>query len=113
MKAPEQARKDASPRMNVTSKSPVGDTSVVTLISTDTTLYHCQKAKEVCLAQSGGRQHMMLRQQLVLLVSSVYGMADNASHTPTSEVCSAVVGGSSQADHLKRKYAMDDSIGGS
>ena len=39
MKAPEQAREDTSPaKIDVTSKSPVGDISVVTLIRTDTTL---------------------------------------------------------------------------
>ena len=48
-KAPEQAREDTSPRkIDVTSKSPVGDISVVTLIRTDTTLDHSQKAEKVC-----------------------------------------------------------------
>ena len=32
----------------MTSKSPVGDISVVTLIRTDTTLDHSQKAEKVC-----------------------------------------------------------------
>ena len=36
----------------VTSKSPVGDISVVTLIRTDTTLDHSQKAKKVCCKHS-------------------------------------------------------------
>ena len=35
-------------KINVTSKSPVGDTSVGTLIRTDTTLDHSQKAEKVC-----------------------------------------------------------------
>ena len=35
-------------KVNVTSKSPVGDISVVTLIRTDTTLDHSQKAEKVC-----------------------------------------------------------------
>ena len=49
MKAPEQAQKNTSPRkINVTSKSPVGDISVVTLIRTDTTLDQSQKAEKVC-----------------------------------------------------------------
>ena len=39
--APPQAK------INVTSKSPVGDISVVTLIRTDTTLDHSQKAEKV------------------------------------------------------------------
>jgi len=48
MKASEQAREDTSPRkIDVTSKSPVGDISVVTLIRTDTTLDHSQKAEKV------------------------------------------------------------------
>ena len=34
----------------MTSKSPVGDISVVTLIRTDTTLDHSQKAEKVCIA---------------------------------------------------------------
>ena len=47
MKAPEQAREDTSPaKIDVTSKSPVGDISVVTLIRTDTTLDHSQKAEK-------------------------------------------------------------------
>ena len=48
MKAPEQAREDTSPaRIDVTSKSPVGNISVVTLKGTDTTLDHSQKAEKV------------------------------------------------------------------
>ena len=35
-------------KIRVTSKSPVGDISVVTLIRTDTTLDHSQKAEKVC-----------------------------------------------------------------
>ena len=35
-------------KITVTSKSPVGDISVVTLIRTDTTLDHSQKAEKVC-----------------------------------------------------------------
>ena len=34
-------------KIHVTSKSPVGDISVVTLIRTDTTLDHSQKAEKV------------------------------------------------------------------
>ena len=46
---PEQAQADVSPlKIVVTSKSPVGDISVVTLIRTDTTLDHSQKAEKVC-----------------------------------------------------------------
>ena len=46
--SPEQAREDTSPaKIDVTSKSPVGDISVVTLIRTDTTLDHSQRAEKV------------------------------------------------------------------
>ena len=49
MKTLEQAQEDTSPaKINVTIKSPVGDISVVTLIRTDTTLDHSQKAEKVC-----------------------------------------------------------------
>ena len=53
MKAPEQAKvkevKTLPPqqKIDVTSKSPVGDISVVTLIRTDTTLDHSRKAEKV------------------------------------------------------------------
>ena len=40
-------------KINVTSKSPVGDISVVTLIRTDTTLDHSQKAEKVCMCVCG------------------------------------------------------------
>jgi hypothetical protein len=40
-------------KINVTSKSPVGDISVVTLIRTDTTLDHSQKAEKVWLPYRG------------------------------------------------------------
>ena len=42
--------------IEVTSKPPVGGISVVTLIRTDTTLDHSQKAEKVCLAQGVGKQ---------------------------------------------------------
>ena len=49
LRSSEQAREDTSPeKIDVTSKSPVGDISVVTLIRTDTTLDHSQKAEKVC-----------------------------------------------------------------
>ncbi len=48
LEASEQAQEDITPsKINVTSKSPVGDISVVTLIRTDTTLDHSQKAERV------------------------------------------------------------------
>ena len=39
-------------KINVTSNSPVGEISVVTLIRTDTTLDHSQKAEKVCSANA-------------------------------------------------------------
>ena len=49
LEASEQAQEDILPsKIDVTSKSPVGDISVVTLIRTDTTLDHSQKAEKVC-----------------------------------------------------------------
>ena len=46
----EQAQSSISPRkIVVTCKSPVGDISAVTLIRTDTTLDHSQKAEKVCM----------------------------------------------------------------
>ena len=49
VKASERAHEDSSPaKLDVTSKSPVGDISGVTLIRTDTTLDHSQKAKKAC-----------------------------------------------------------------
>ena len=46
--APEQAQADIpTAKIDVTSKPPVGDISVVTLIRTDTTLDHSQKAEKV------------------------------------------------------------------
>jgi hypothetical protein len=50
----EQAREETTPagKIDVTSKSPVGDISVVTLIRTDTTLDHSQKAEKVCSPRS-------------------------------------------------------------
>ena len=47
------ARTPSPRKINVTSKSPVGDISVVTLIRTDTTLDHSQKAEKVCMQSVG------------------------------------------------------------
>ena len=50
MRVLEQAQEVISPtKIDGTIKSPVGDISVVTLIRTDTTLDHSQKAEKVCL----------------------------------------------------------------
>ena len=51
----EQAQSSISPRkIVVTCKSPVGDISAVTLIRTDTTLDHSQKAEKVCVVLAAG-----------------------------------------------------------
>ena len=128
MKAPEQAQKDTSPRkINVTSKSPVGDISVVTLIRTDTTLDHSQKAEKVCSVGNVGSRHIVIRHPAVLIglclrSELVLGasmccqrlLPVNAPHIARkADIKILCVGGSSQADRLKRNYAMDDSIGGS
>ena len=55
---PEQAREYTSPtKIIVTSKFPVGNISVVTLIRTDTTLDHSQKAEKVCPMASSTSLH--------------------------------------------------------
>ena len=52
--APEQAQADIpTAKIDVTSKPPVGDISVVTLIRTDTTLDHSQEAEKVSRALHG------------------------------------------------------------
>ena len=50
-----QASSERSPhrKIDVTSKPPVGGISVVTLIRTDTTLDHSQKAEKVCQSACG------------------------------------------------------------
>ena len=45
--SPEELSLKSCPQEHVTSESPVGDISVVTLIRTDTTLDHSQKAEKV------------------------------------------------------------------
>ena len=53
LRSTRQAWQTTSPSKNyVTSKSPVGDIPVVTLIRTDTTLDHSQKAEKVCHANA-------------------------------------------------------------
>ena len=48
-------------KINVTSKSPVGDISVVTLIRTDTTLDHSQKAEKVCRGVSQTPSRLLIQ----------------------------------------------------
>ena len=68
MRTPKQSQKATPPIKNhVTSKSPVGDISVVTLIRTDTTLDHSQKAEKVCLQPVAAMAQSALQHHLVLL----------------------------------------------
>ena len=59
-------------KINVTSKSPVGDISVVTLIRTDTTLDHSQKAEKVCCRESREKKGNLMYTKTRLL-SKHYG----------------------------------------
>lgn len=73
-------------KINVTSKSPVGDISVVTLIRTDTTLDHSQKAEKVWLAPvraQGEAQHMQRPRCLRTnaLCVEQFGRCPNCRHT--------------------------------
>ena len=61
MKHTEQAQMMQLPgKIYVTSKSPVGDIPVVTLIRTDTTLDHSQKAEKVCFCHLEGKANRNL-----------------------------------------------------
>ena len=62
LEASEQAQEDIPPNKNKgDSKSPVGDISVVTLIRTDTTLDHSQKAEKVYVCVSKACFHKKTR----------------------------------------------------
>ena len=101
--------KEAPPqrKIDVTSKSPVGDISVVTLIRTDTTLDHSQKAEKVCL--SSRNTQSLKRHTSTKALFLIFGRkALQQLHQARN-----VVGKSSQAACLMRNSAMDDSIGGS
>ena len=73
----------------MTSKSPVGDISVVTLIRTDTTLDHSQKAEKVCgsKAHTGGvhtdGQHMCWLCGVAEGVVQVEGITGVGARRPT------------------------------
>ena len=55
VRASEQAQDRLSPeKIDVTSKSPVGDISAATLVRTDATLDHSQKAEKIWLLLRGG-----------------------------------------------------------
>ena len=100
--------KEAPPqrKIDVTSKSPVGDISVVTLIRTDTTLDHSQKAEKVCLTskKTQNEKTNCNKDPVFYIWQQDIQQSHQAHH---------VVGKSSQAACLMRNSAMDDSIGGS
>ena len=96
MRVPEQAQEDISPaKIDVTIKSPVGDISVVTLIRTDTTLDHSQKAEKVCVAQNFQNLFQTKKRKmylgLVLLLKVSFKANDQTNN---------VVGSCSQANYL-------------
>ena len=101
--------KEAPPqrKIDVTSKSPVGDISVVTLIRTDTTLDHSQKAEKVCRSLKNA-QSLKNQTSTKTLFLTLGRKATQQLHQARH-----VVGKSSQAACLMRNSAMDDSIGGS
>ena len=117
MKAPEQAREDTSPaKIDVTSKSPVGDMSVVTLIRTDPALDHSQKAEKVCCYMAAaGMCTCTPCLPTFLLHPQLHLSSDTFLSTLQSILTYYVirVGNSSQASCLSRNSAMDDSIGDS
>ena len=105
-------------KINVTSKSPVGDISVVTLIRTDTTLDHSQKAEKVCTypekMRVSSRRHAMHGYRATACDDVVNSkVAQEVTLKRTCAVSITFVGRSSRATCLLRNLAMDDSIGGS
>ena len=107
MKAPEQAREDTSPaKIDVTSKSPVGDISVVTLIRTDTTL-------DVYGCSSHVRMYALASHLLSASSPSKSLDIQTSLYNGETAVLMLTVGNSSQASCLSRNSAMDGSIGDS
>ena len=77
MKASEQAHGDTSPaKIDVTRKPPVGGIPVVTLIRTDTTLDHSQKAEKLCADFQIRKSHLQITNAL---------FANNLCKQPKSE----------------------------
>ena len=128
LRTPEQAQKDFSPeKINATSKSPVGDISVVTLIRTDTTLDHSQKAEKVWSNVLHARRLDRVDRVCfgnaaltgtIFRCIDIYTMHLSASHA-MELICSIEhynithIGSSSKANRRSRNSAVDDSIGGS
>jgi hypothetical protein len=64
----------------VTSKSPVGDISVVTLIRTDTTLDHSQKAEKVWMTQNDAYSRIPTRMKIDELIYEQLASKTSARH---------------------------------
>ena len=81
-----QAQEDTSPaKVDVTSKSPVGDISVVTLIKINTTLDHSQKAENFnAISQTCGSRvasgSILILQGLKLRQPKIYFTGKNKCH---------------------------------
>ena len=76
------------PKIVVTSKSPVGDISVVTLIRTDTTLDHSQKAEKVWLPVCGlASSSPAMRTQCWLCTVGDNFTIHEMWHTPHTYTC--------------------------
>ena len=112
-KAPPQTKID------VTIKSPVGDISVVTLIRTDTTLDHSQKAEKVCVI-AGFKPKIIKIENVIANTISIMcakeistGHVGDATELTAYNLSAGCVCSCSQANYLLRNSAMRDSIGSS
>ena len=105
----------------VTCKSPVGDISAVTLIRTDTTLDHSQKAEKVW---RGISKFNGVKATIGAFACGVNAWKPTCRHAHHSHLtCMSrrfyslyimwCIGSCSEANYLLRNSAMDDSIGGS
>ena len=91
-----QASSERSPhrKIDVTSKPPVGGISVVTLIRTDTTLDHSQKAEKVWRGQLANAQTEEIRVSTCSIVAGSRRRGEFGRHSrerPRSAVPAAVV----------------------
>ena len=120
VRASEQAQESTSPsKIDVTIKSPVGDISVVTLIRTDTTLDHSQKAEKVCVI-AGFKPKIIKIENVIANTISIMcakeistGHVGDATELTAYNLSAGCVCSCSQANYLLRNSAMRDSIGSS
>ena len=68
-------------KINVTSKSPVGDISVVTLIRTDTTLDHSQKAEKVWCHRQKSESRLSIYMCILCGGQNAYSPTIHSPHT--------------------------------